>query len=146
MLRQDLRHAWRGLRRTPIITATAVLTLALGVGASTAIFSVVHTVLLRPLPYPEADRLVELFEDNPTAGFPLMRASALNYLSWAERSGSFEAIGAFRSEGRTLTDDRDPELLNGSLVAASFFRVLRVQPIVGRTLRPDDEQRGSSRS
>ncbi len=86
MLSQDVRHAWRGLRRTPVITATAILTLALGVGASTAVFSVVHAVLLRPLPYPEADRLVELFESNLKDGVPAMRASALNYLSWAERS------------------------------------------------------------
>ncbi len=98
MLSQDLRHAWRGLQRTPVIAATAVLTLALGVGASTAVFSVVHAILLRPLPYPEPDRLVELFEDNLKTGS--MRVSALNYLSWAERSKSFEAIGAFRSDSR----------------------------------------------
>lgn len=76
ILTQDLRHAWRGLQRTPVITATAVLTLALGVGATTAVFSVLHAVLLRPLPYPEPARLVELFESNRNASF---RVSALNY-------------------------------------------------------------------
>ena len=145
ILSQDLRHAFRSLRRTPVITATAVLTLALGVGASTAVFSVVHAILLRPLPYVEADRLVEVFEDNPTGGFPRMRVSALNYLSWAERSKSFEAIAAFRGTSATVTDDRDPELLIGSLVTASLFKVLRVPPIVGRTLQPEDEERGSPR-
>ncbi len=145
MLRQDLRHAWRGLLRTPVITATAALTLALGVGASTAVFSVVHAVLLRPLPYPEADRLVELFESNLKTGVPSIRVSALNYLSWAERSKSFEAIAAFGSTALTLTDDGDPELLGGSVVTASLFDVLRVPPIVGRTLQPEDEQRASSR-
>lgn len=94
MLAHDLRHAWRGLRRTPVITATVVLTLGLGVGASTAVFSVVHAVLLRPLPYPEPDRLVEVFEHNLTDG-SLMRASALNYLSFAEPSRGLEAIAAF---------------------------------------------------
>ena len=145
MLRQDVRHSWRSLRRTPIVIATAVLTLALGIGASTAVFSVVRAVLLRPLPYPESDRLVELFEENLEVGSQLWRVSALNYLSWGERSKSFEAIAAFGSSGVTATDDRDPELLSASLVTASFFRVLRVAPIVGRPLRPEDEQPGNSR-
>jgi putative ABC transport system permease protein len=144
MLRQDLRHAWRGLRRTPVITATAMLTLALGVGASTAVFSVVHAVLLRPLPYPEADRLVELFEEDRKVGASL-RVSALNYLSWAERSKSFDAIAAFNSTGMTLTDAGDPEMLGGSFVTASLFDVLRVPPIAGRALRPHDEQRAGAR-
>ena len=144
MLRQDLRHAWRSLRRTPVITATAMLTLALGVGASTAVFSVVHAVLLRPLPYPEADRLVELFEEDRKVGASL-RVSALNFLSWAERSKSFDAIAAFNSTGMTLTDAGDPEMLGGSFVTASLFDVLRVPPIAGRTLRPDDEQRAGAR-
>lgn len=87
ILRQDVRHAWRSLRRTPVITITATLTLALGVGATTAVFSVVHAVLICPLPYPEADTLVELFESNASVS---MRVSALNYLSWAERSKTFD--------------------------------------------------------
>src|SRR5688500_5603173 len=109
LLRQDLRQAWRGLRRTPIVTATAMLTLALGVGASTAVFSVAHATLLRPLPYPEPDRLVELFEDHPDAR--AMRVSALNYLSWTERSQGLEALAAFNSTAATLTGEGDPELL-----------------------------------
>jgi putative ABC transport system permease protein len=145
ILGQDLRHAWRGLRRTPVITATAVLTLALGVGASTAIFSVVHATLLRPLPYPDADRLVEIFEENLTRGLPRFRASALNYLSWTARARGLEAIGAFGSDTLTLTDEGDPELLNGLVTSSSFFRVLGLAPIVGRTLQPEDEQTGSPR-
>jgi putative ABC transport system permease protein len=145
MLKQDLRDAWRGLRQTPIITFTAVLTLALGVGASTAVFSVVRAVLLRPLPYPEPERLVELFEDNLKTGPPMMRVSALNYLSWAERARSLDAIAAVGSAGFTLTDGGDPELVGGSVVTASLFRVLGVPPIVGRTMQPDDEHRGGPR-
>jgi putative ABC transport system permease protein len=144
MLSQDLRHAWRGLRRTPVITATAVLTLALGVGASTTVFSAVHAILLRPLPYPEPDRLVEVFEENLKAG-SLMRASALNYLSWAERSQRLEALGAFNGIAPTLTGDGDPERLSGSVVTSSLFHVLRIPPLLGRTLQPADEQRGSAR-
>ena len=146
ILRQDVRHAWRRLRRAPIVTATAALTLALGVGASTAVFSVVYAILLRPLPYPDAGRLVELSEANLEAGFPSFRVSALNYLSWTERSTSFEAMGAFGSTSLTLTDTQDPELLIGSLVTTSLFNVLNVPPIVGRALLPEDEQRGSART
>lgn len=145
MLRQDLRHAWRGLVRTPVVTATAILTLAIGVGASTAVFSVVHAVLLRPLPYAEPDTLVEFFESHLTSGVAAMRVSALNYLSWAERGTSFEAIAAFGSTAATLTDGGDPETLGGSFVTASLFRVLRVSPIVGRALQPEDEQPTSAR-
>src|SRR5262245_17217933 len=145
ILRHDLRYACRCLRRAPVITAAAVLTLALGVGATTAVLSVVHAVLLRPLPYPEEDRVVELFESNLKDSVPAMRVSSLNYLSWAERSKSFDAIGAFGSTGLTLTDDRDPALLSGSFVTASLFQVLRVAPIAGRTLQPDDEQRAAAR-
>jgi putative ABC transport system permease protein len=145
ILSRDVRHAWRSLRRTPIVTATAVLTLALGVGANTAVFSVAHAVLWRPLPFVDAGRLVELFEDNPGAGFPMMRASALNYLSWSERSKSFEALAAFGNTAVTLTDDAGAELLNAGLVTASLFDVLRVAPIVGRQLLPADESRGSAR-
>jgi len=144
ILRQDLRHAFRGLRRTPMITATAVLTLALGVGGSTAIFSVVHAILLRPLPYPQADRLVELFEQDIETGGS-MRASALNYLSWAERAQRFEALAAFQSAGATLTDDGDPEPLSGTVMTSSFFQVLGLTPIAGRTLLPQDERSGSAR-
>ena len=92
---QDIRHAFRLFSRTPIVTATALLTIALGVGGSTAVFSVVYAVMLRPLPYPAPDRLVELFEDNPRANRPMFRVSTLNYLSWAERATSTEALAAF---------------------------------------------------
>ena len=143
-MQQDLRDAARSLRRSPVVTATVVLTLALGIGASTAVFSVVHAVLLRALPYPEPHRLVEVFEENLKAG-SLTRASALNYLSWAERCRRLEAIGAFRNGGLTLTDAGDPELLNANFVTASLFNVLGVRPIMGRTLQPEDEQPGAAR-
>jgi putative ABC transport system permease protein len=144
MLAQDLHQAWRGLRQTPVITATVVLTLGLGVGSSTAVFSVVHAILFRSLPYAVPEQLVEVFEENRNAG-SLTRASALNYLSWAERSRSVEAIGAFGSAGVTLTDSGDPEMLRGSVVTASLFSVLGVRPILGRTLQPEDERRAAAR-
>ena len=144
LLRQDLIHTRRSLLRTPVITATAILTLALAIGAGTAVFSMIHAVLLRPLPYSEPDQLVELFEENLQAG-SLMRSSALNYLSWTERSQHVQALGAFRSDGFTLSGDGNPELLSGSVMTASVFGVLRLAPIAGRTLQPGDEQVGSPR-
>jgi putative ABC transport system permease protein len=142
---QDVRHAWRTWRRTPILAIAAVLTLALGVGANTAVFSVVYGVLLRPLPYPDADRLVEVFEDNTRAGGgPFFRVSLVNYLSWTERSESFSAVAAFNGRDFTITGHGDPERVLGSAITASLFRVLGVAPIVGRPLSTEDEQPGAA--
>ena len=108
VLSQDVRHAFRLFWRTPIVTATALLTIALGVGSTTAIFSVVYGVLLRPLPYPDPGRLVELFEDNRPANMPRFRVSTLNYLSWTERATGFEALGVFSSLQRHPDRSRRP--------------------------------------
>ena len=141
---QDLRQGWRTWQRTPVLALAAVLTLALGVGANTAVFSVVHGVLLRPLPYPDADRLVEVFEDNTRAGGgPFFRVSLLNYLSWVERAHSFEALAAFNGRDFILTEHGDPERLVGSAVTASIFKVLGMAPIVGRALTAEDEAPGA---
>src|SRR5262245_32977617 len=142
---QDVRHAWRTWRRTSMLAVAAILTLGVGVGATTAVFSIVHGVLLRPLPYPDADRLVEVFEDNSRAGGgPFFRVSLLNYLSWVERARSFEALAAFNGRDFTLTEHGDPELIFGSAVTASLFNVLGVAPIVGRSLTGDDEKPGAA--
>jgi putative ABC transport system permease protein len=145
MLMQDIRHAFRQFSHTPIVTATALLTIALGVGGSTAVFSVVYAVMLRPLPYPAAERLVELFEDNPQANRPMFRVSTLNYLSWAERATSTEALAASQSAGVTLTDHGEPERLPGSAITASMFSVLGLPPLAGRGLRAEDERPGAPR-
>jgi predicted permease len=143
-LMQDVRHAWRTWRRTPVLAIAATLTLALGVGANTAVFSVVHGVLLRPLPYPDADRLVEVFEDNSRAGGgPFFRVSLMNYLSWVERARSFEALAAFNGRDFTVTEHGDPERLVGSAITASLFKVLGLAPILGRSLTAEDENPGA---
>jgi len=139
-----VRHGWRTWRRAPVLAVAAVLTLALGVGANTAVFSVVHAVLLRPLPYPHADRLVEVFEDNTRAGGgPFFRVSLLNYLSWVDRARSFDSLAAFNGRDFTVTEHGDPERILGGAVTASLFTVLGVAPIIGRALTRDDEQPGA---
>ena len=140
---QDVRHAWRTWARTPVLALTAILTLALGVGANTAVFSVVHAVLLRPLPYPDADRLVELFEHDRRADGRFFRVSLLNYLSWVERARSFDALATFSGRDFIVTEHGDPERIIGSAVTASLFKVLGVAPIVGRPLTGEDEQSGA---
>lgn len=143
MLMQDVRHAFRVFKQTPVVTGGAILTLALGVGGNTAVFSVVHAVILRPLPYPDPDRLLEVFESN-RAG-TTWRVSPLNYLSWAERTQTFEALAAFNGGSVNLTDRGDPERLISSAITASMFRVLGLAPIAGRPLRADDERPGNNR-
>jgi putative ABC transport system permease protein len=145
VLSQDVRHAFRLFRRTPVVTAAALLTIALGVGSITAIFGVVYGVLLRPLPYPNPGRLVELFEDNRMANMPRFRVSALNYLSWTERATGFEALGVFSPLSATLTDGGDPESVPGGAVTASMFEVLGLNPIAGRAFHVDDERVGAAR-
>jgi predicted permease len=145
VLLQDIRHAFRLFLRTPIVTATALLTIALGVGGGTAVFSVVYAVMLRPLPYPQPDRLVELFEDNARTNTRMMRASALNYRSWAERSTSLDAVAAFQGDGLTLTEHGDPERLNGSAITASMFDVLGLPLLAGRGFHTEDERPGARR-
>jgi putative ABC transport system permease protein len=143
VLWQDVRHAVRLFLRTPIVSATALLTIALAVGGTTAVFSLVYAVLLRPLPYPAPDRLVELFEANrEVAAF---RASALNYRSWAERASSMDALAAFAGADVTLTDQGEAERLTGAAITSSMFRVLGLPPLAGRAFSLEDERPGARR-
>ena len=123
MLMQDLRHTFRGWRRTPVLALTAIATLSLGVGANAAVFSVVHAVLFRPLPYPAPERLIELFEANPGTVGATTRASALNYLTWSARTKTFEALATFQGNDFNVTGGSDVERIPGSSVTASLFRV-----------------------
>ncbi len=124
---QDVRYGLRMLRRNPGFAIVAVLTLALGIGANSAIFTVVNGVLLQPLPYPEPDRLVYLNEGNSgsSIGYP-------NYLDWVAQNHVFERVGAIQSASFMLTGHGNPELIPGSFVAEGFFPALRVNPAMGR--------------
>ncbi len=133
----DLRYAARRLRSNPGLTAVTVITLAIGIGASTAIFSVVNPILFRSLPYPHAERIVSV-SDFGSDGTPL-DVTFGTYRELAQRSRSFDALAVFRSWQPTLVSNDEPERLDGQRVGASYFRALGVSPTLGRDFRPSDD-------
>ena len=138
----DLRYGLRMLRKNPGFTAVAVVTLALGIGANTAIFSVVSGVLLNPLPYPGPERLVALY--SKTAEFDRSSISYPNLLDWVRDNHSFSAIAGYRADSYNLTDMGEPERLPAEMVSASFFAILGVKPALGRAFLPPDDQVGAA--
>jgi putative ABC transport system permease protein len=138
-LRHDLRYAARTLRRQPLFTIAAVVTVALGVGANSAVFSVVNTVLLRPLPYPQASRLFVVYEQRPA---PVLRTrlSAANFLDL--RTRSFASLAGHIGTGFTLSEPGEPEFVVGQMVSAEIFSVLGVAPLIGRAFSPDENEGG----
>ncbi len=137
-LPQDLRYAIRALRRSPAFTAVALATLALGIGANTAIFSVVNAVLLQPLPFPDSDRLVAFYQTLPAKGVTTAGVSFPNYSDFASRSRSFEQLGAIRMHDYTLTGQGEPALVVGGTVTGNVFAMLRTRPLLGRGLAASD--------
>ncbi|MCU1267449.1 MAG: transporter permease [Acidobacteria bacterium] len=139
-LLHDLRYGARMLLKHPGVSVMAVITLALGIGANTAIFSVVNGVMLRPLPYNNPDRLVSLWAKVPEHG--RWRATPANFLDWKKQNTTFEDMAAFGSSTMTLTGDGEPEQLMGTRVAAGYFSVVGVQPWLGRSFLPDEYEPG----
>ncbi len=139
-LAADVRFALRTLARHPALAGAAVLTLALGVGANTAIFSVVDAVILRPLPFPAPDRLVMLWEENPEKNWRLADAAPANYLDWREQVHAFQDVAAYNPGvgHATLTGVGDPQLLGASVVTGNFFSVLGVRAAFGRGFSDQD--------
>jgi putative ABC transport system permease protein len=133
---QDLQYGLRMLAKHKSVTAVALLTLALGIGANTAIFSVVNAVLLNPLPYRNPDRLVALWENVPEHG--RWRASPANFFDWKKQNTVFEDVAAFGQGSSALTGDGEPEQLTGGRVSAGYFGVVGVEPIVGRSFAPEE--------
>ena len=138
---KDLRYGLRMMAKNPGFTAVAVLTLALGIGVSTTLFSVVNGVLLNPLPYPQPDRLVALY--SRTADSPRWSIPYPNFLDWVRDNRSFSALAAYREEDYNLTGMGEPERVAGEMVSASFFPVLGVMPALGRTFLPEEDQVGA---
>jgi hypothetical protein len=140
-VRQDVKYAVRRVIKEPGVTLVAVVTLALGIGVTTAVFSVVNAVLLKSLPYPEPDRLVVLYSQ--TASWQKMSSSYANFLDWARENRSFSDLAAFRPDDMNLIGLGQPERVPVEMVSASFFRLLGVQPIHGRAFLPADDQLAS---
>ena len=141
----DLSLSLRILRRNPGFSVAAILVLALGIGANSAIFSVVNAVLLRPLPYPEASRIMQVWHVPPAKSFPgltMFSVSPANYLDWQSQSSSFEHMAAYGFAGFTFGGKEHPEAIQGASVAADFFSLLRVRPLIGRTFSPDEDRPG----
>lgn len=143
LLRQDLRCAARTLRSAPGFAATAVLVTALGIGANTAVFSVTDRVLIRPLPFPESERLVKLWERVPQ--YARMEASPANYRDWKRLARSFEAMGAYQADAAVnLVGEGEPRRLKAAAVSADLLPLLGAQPQLGHLFTPQDDAEGAS--
>jgi predicted permease len=141
-LLQDVRYGARVLAKHRAFTAVAVLTLALGIGANTAIFSVVNELLLHPLPYPDSDRLVMVWEKT-SQGMPQNPTSRNNFRAWRERSNAFAGMAAFSDQRLSLTGGGEPEEVPVQFATPELFRVLGVEPVLGRGMTQDDALPGS---
>jgi putative ABC transport system permease protein len=142
---QDFKYGFRVLAKNPGFTAVAVLVLALGIGANSAIFSVVNAVLLQPLPFPQSSRLVRVWHTPPQKSFPgmtMFSVSAANYLDWEKQNDVFEQMAIYEFRGFNLTGTTNPEMLAASAVSQNFFSVLRTAPMLGRTFTPEEDQPG----
>ena len=142
-LLQDLRYAGRTLAKSPGFAAVALLTLALGIGANTAIFSFVDGLLLKPLPYKDADRIVRVLEKPPRGD--RNGISTLNFLDWQKDNQVFDFMAAQGGGGATLTGVSDPVQLRGARVSARYFDIFGIQAAIGRTFRPDEDQLGKNK-
>jgi putative ABC transport system permease protein len=142
----DLRYAFRGLLKSPGFSCIAVLTLALGIGANTAIFSVVYTVLLQPLPFREPERLVQIWETRPERGWEGASLSRPNFRDYRSLNRTFDDLGAFMSFGSemVLTGDGYPERISGARVSAGFFTALGAEPVLGRTFLTGEDEPGAN--
>ncbi|HKW64291.1 MAG TPA: ABC transporter permease [Candidatus Acidoferrum sp.] len=141
----DFRFSLRLLRRNPGFSAAAIVVLALGIGANTAIFSVVNAVLLRPLPFDEPSRIMQVWHVPPPKSFPGMTrfsVSPANYLDWHSQSSSFEQMAAYGFRSFTVGGTERPETVQAGSVASDFFPLLRVQPLLGRTFAPEEDSPG----
>ena len=142
---RDVRTGVRALVHSPVFTVVTVLSLALGIGANTAIFSVVNGLLLRPLPYPESEQIVDVWHTPPQQSFPGLdrfTVSPANYLDWKAQSTAFEQMAVYTDTRLSLSTSNDPLSLIGAVVSSEFFSVLRSNAMQGRTFTPDEERPG----
>jgi putative ABC transport system permease protein len=143
-LLQDLWYSLRMMAKSPGFTGIALLTLALGIGANTAIFSAVNGIVLARLPYNQPDQLVMVMESNPR--FAHVWTSYLNFRDWQNTARSFEQMAAFRSQEYDLSSPGTPEHLDGTQISAGFFSTLGINLALGRDFTPQEDERGGSRA
>ena len=136
----DIRYSLRTLRKTPVFTLAAILTIALGIAANTSIFSVVNAAMLRSLPYADPDRLVRVAEKNDKLNLQLFSVSALNYVSWNEQTRTFERLGAFGNGSYSLTGRGEPEQFAGNPISPSLAPLLGLHPVAGRSFRDGEDR------
>ena len=141
-LLSDIRFALRGLRKQPVLTVVGILTLALGIGANTAMFSVINTVLLRPLPYPNPDRLVWMNESGDEVQNRML--SYPNFVDWNARNHTFEAMSTYRTWAMTLTGVDQPATVQAGMVTADYLKVMGVAPVRGRPFTAEDDRPGAT--
>lgn len=141
---RDLRQGFRILLRSPGFAVTAILTLALGIGATTALFTVVNAVLIEPLPFPGSQRLVQVWRSELPA-LTYGSASYPRYLDWRQHQRVFTELGAWSPRGMTLSGPQGPERIAGAMASASFFTVVGAQPVVGRYFAEDEDRRGAAK-
>jgi len=142
---KDIRYGIRGLLQRPGFTAIALITLALGIGANTAIFSVVNAVLLRPLPFRDPEQLAIVWEDAAFAGFPRNTPAPANYVDWKTQNQSFVDMAATAEKSFNITGDGEPERVTAHAVTANFFPLFGVPPLLGRGFLPDEDRPGGNK-
>jgi putative ABC transport system permease protein len=143
MLWQDLRYAVRVLFKSKALTAVALVTLALGIGVNSAIFSVVNAIVLRPLPYPESERLMVIWGNLHKSGLEKTEISALEFRDFQQQCQAFEQIAAYSSQGLNLTGVDQPERLRGAAISWNLFSTLGVQPRAGRAFTAEEDRFGN---
>src|SRR5438128_6223616 len=137
---KDIRYGIRSLLNRPGFSAIAVVTLALGIGANTTIFSVVNAVLLRPLPYQQPQQLVQVYDSLAAVGFPQAGLTQMEFVRLRNESTAFAQVGAYQSGTLTLTGAQEPERISATAVSGNFFTLLGINPQLGRTFRPEEDE------
>jgi predicted permease len=143
---QDIRYGIRGLLKNPVFTIIAALSLGLGIGANTAIFSLINTVLLQPLPFHEPEKLAIIWEEASFAGFPQNTPAAANYADWKAQTQAFADMAALTMRSYNITGDGEPQRVEANAVTANIFPLLGVQPVVGRAFSADDDKPEANRT
>ena len=144
MFKQNIRGALRSLQHQPMFAAAVIGMLALGIGATTAIFSVVYGVLLQPLPFPNADRIVEVWGSRSDRGWNQVTLTEANFWDMRDMNHVFEEFGALHAASVILAGTEGPEQVNAAIVSSGFFRALGVRPIAGALFTPEDDKPGAA--